>query len=204
MQPKRTVMMLLIAACLTALPACWTYSLHPVAEDNDPHLIYDPTLEGTWQFSHDKSEPLLVISGDAKSLAYSLQMVKPSEENCNCSPGDVPDIRYDGRLVQLEANRFLDAFPRGDAQGVGSFPSHTFLKISVAHDSMSLSPPSDEWLCNQSRLKLGECINGDFLVTVPTDVLQAFLQKHGSDKELFPEPGADDFLERVKPLASEK
>jgi hypothetical protein len=30
---------------IVTLPSCWTYSLHPLAEANDPRLIYDPVLE---------------------------------------------------------------------------------------------------------------------------------------------------------------
>ena len=72
MHTTRAVKLLVIAAILTAFPACWTYSLHPIAEENDPHLIYDPALEGTWQVGNVQNDPTLIITGDTKLLTYSL------------------------------------------------------------------------------------------------------------------------------------
>jgi len=201
MQSNRTVKLLIIAAVLIALPACWTYSLHPIAEDNDPHLIYDPALEGTWQFSGNQNEPLLTVTGDAKLLTYSLRLVKFSETGVN---DDAPDVRFDGKMVQLGANRFLDALPQGDAQGIGSLPAHNILKVTLSHDTLALMLPSDDWLCNQARMKLGECIHQDFLLTAPTDILQGFLQKHGSDNDLFPKPSDSDLMHRVQEPRPEK
>jgi hypothetical protein len=197
MQLSRKIKLLAISVILSVFPACWTYSLHPLAEDNDPHLIYDPALEGNWQ-SADRSTPMLIISGDAKSLSYALQFVRRPDTDCHCSSEDVPDLHFDARLVQLGPTRFLDAVPRGDAQGIGALPTHTIFKVIGLPESLSFSALNDDWLCNQTRPKLGECINGDFLLSAPTNVLQDFLQKHATDKELFRESGADDLLHRVK------
>ena len=186
---------------IATFPACWTYSLHTIAEDNDPHLIYDPSLEGTWRFSNSQSEPLLIITGDPKLLTYSLQLVKVPGTSVQ---DDAPDMRFDGKMVQLGANRFLDALPRGDAQGVGSLPAHNILKVTLTHDSLFLMLPSDDWLCKETRLKLGECLKGDFLLTAPTDILQSFLQKHGSDNDLFPKPSDNDVMRRVQEPRPEK
>lgn len=201
MHINRGVNLLVIAAVLITLPACWTYSLHPIAEDNDPHLIYDPALEGTWQFSGNQNEPLLIVTGDVKLLTYSLRLTKASELS---GQADAPDVRFDAKMVQLGANRFLDALPQGDAQGIGSLPAHNILKVTLTNDSLGLILPSDDWLCNQVRLKLGECIHQDFLLTAPTDILQSFFQKHGSDNDLFPMPSDNDFMHRVRESQSEK
>jgi hypothetical protein len=104
----------------------------------------------------------------------------------------------------LGANRFLDAVPQGEAQGLGSFPAHNILKVTMNHDSLALVLPSEGWLCNATHLKLGECTNGDFFLTASTDILQGFLQKHGSDSELFPKPSDDDAFHRVPEAGSEK
>jgi hypothetical protein len=74
MNIHRGVKLLIVSAVLIAFPACWTYSLHPIAEENDPHLIYDPALEGTWQVGDNQNEPLLIVTGDQKSLTYSLRL----------------------------------------------------------------------------------------------------------------------------------
>ena len=193
--------LLIIAVVLIALPACWTYSLHPIAEDNDPQLIYDPALEGTWQVGNGQNDPTVIVTGDAKLLTYSLRLVKSSETTVH---DDAPDVRFDAKMVQLGANRFLDALPQGDAQGLGSLPTHNILKVTLTHNSLALTLPSDDWLCHQARLKLGECMGGDFLLTAPTDRLQGFLQKHGSENDLFPTPSDSDLFHRLKETRSEK
>jgi hypothetical protein len=201
MQSNRGVKLLIVIAVLITFPACWTYSLHPLAKDNDPHLIYDPALEGTWKSSDSQNEPLLIVTGDSKLLTYSLLLAKFSETG---RQDDAPDVRFDAKMVQLGANRFLDALPQGDAQGIGSLPAHNILKVTLTHDSLALILPSDSWLCNETRLKLGECTNGDFLLTAPTDILQGFLQKHGSDNDLFPKPSDTEVMHRVQEPQSEK
>lgn len=201
MYKKRAVKLLIIAMALMAFPACWTYSLHPIAEDNDPHLIYDPALEGTWQVGNGQNDPTLIVTGDAKLLTYSLRLVKSSETILH---DDAPDVRFDAKMVQLGANRFLDALPQGDAQGLGSLPAHNILKVTLDHDSLALVLPSEDWLCNAARLKLGECTNGDYLLTAPTDILQSFIQKHGSDNDLFPKPNDGDLFRRLKETQPEK
>jgi hypothetical protein len=201
MNINRGVKLLIIAAAVSIFPACWTYSLHPIAEENDPHLIYHPALEGTWQAGNGQDDPTLIVTGDPKLLSYSLRLVKSSETNVH---DDAPDIRFDAKMVQLGANRFLDALPQGDAQGIGSFPAHNILKVTLNHDTLALVLPSEDWLCNATHLKLGECTNGDFLLTAPTDILQGFLQKHGSDSELFPKPSDDAVFHRVPEAGREK
>lgn len=200
MQVNRGVRLVLIAAVLAALPACWTYSLHPIAEKNDPHLIYDPALEGTWQFSDTQNEPTLLVTGDPKLLTYSLRLLKVPETSVH---DDAPDVRFNARMVQLGANRFLDALPQGDAQELGSLPAHNILKVTLTRDSLALILPSDDWLCREARLKLGECMKGNFLLTAPTDILQGLLQKHGSDNELFPY-ASDHVMHRVQESPPEK
>lgn len=201
MRTNQGLRLLVIVAVLTLLPACWTYSLHPIVEENDPHLIYDPALEGTWQAGNGQDDPTLIVTGDAKLLSYSLRLVKSWQTNVH---DDAPDIRFDAKMIQLGANRFLDALPQGDAQGLGSFPAHNILKVTMNHDSLALVLPSEGWLCNATHLKLGECTNGDFFLTASTDILQGFLQKHGSDSELFPKPSDGDLFHRVPEPGTQK
>jgi hypothetical protein len=66
----RTKFVLLTAmlVSLAVLPACWTYSLHPLYEDDDQHLTYDPALEGRWQQTGNECQTCrLFITGDSKA-----------------------------------------------------------------------------------------------------------------------------------------
>jgi hypothetical protein len=60
--------------------------LQPLAENNDPQLIYDPALEGKWKHPDRDDYCLLVISGDAKKREYALRYAAPAEhqDTCRC------------------------------------------------------------------------------------------------------------------------
>lgn len=46
--------------------------------------------------------------------------------------------------------------------------------------------------------------NGDYLLPAPTGILQSFLQKHGSDYDLFSKPSDGDLFHRVHEALSDK
>src|SRR5215831_9508432 len=109
-------------AGLILWPGCWTYSVHPLSENDDQHLTYDPLLEGTWQTS-DSDRSKVVISGDSKAQQYTITFIDLQEGSKH--NGNEPDFRFTARLVQLGAVRFLDAVPNGDAAGIGALPTHS-------------------------------------------------------------------------------
>jgi hypothetical protein len=187
-----------IFAGLIFLPGCWTYSVHPLSENDDQHLAYDPLLEGTWRPSDDDSGRI-VISGDSKAQEYTVTFIDLQKgPNGN---GNEPVIRFAARLVQLGAGRFLDAVPNGDAAGAGALPTHSVLRVFLNADSLALVPLSDSWLCGASEAEqanLGECLDGDFVLTAHTDVLQDFVKNHADDEGVFPEPSADDTWHRER------
>jgi hypothetical protein len=87
MKTAQKVVSLLIA--LTALPAPPSYStrsLQPLAENNDPQLIFDPALEGKWKHPDRDDYCLLIISGDAKKREYTLRYAAPAkhQDACRC------------------------------------------------------------------------------------------------------------------------
>ena len=188
-KPKNMSLMLATAA-LAFLPGCWTYSLHSLYRDDDPRLAYDPTLTGTWENrDSDCQTSQLVIAGDSKSRQYTLELPDKGGIKCHSASNDPAGIRYAGNLVQLGTARFLDVVPGGDAAGMGAIPAHSIFKIVVEHDSLLLVPVSDSWLCSApqaEQYRLGECIDGDFVLTASSDVLQDFVQSHADDDGVFP------------------
>lgn len=185
-----------ILAGLILWPGCWTYSVHPLSEDDDRHLIYDPLLTGIWQTS-DRSK--IMISGDSNAQQYTVTFTDLQEGPKHNS--NEPDMRFSARLVQLGAVRFLDAVPNADAAGMGALPTHSIFKVFLTADSLALAPLSDSWLCGTSEAEqaiLGECSNGDFVLTAHTDVLQDFVNNHADDEGVFPEPSEDDTWHRER------
>ena len=195
------VLLTAMLVTLAVLPACWTYSLHPLYDDDDQHLTYDPALEGAWQQTGNECQTCrLLITGDSKAQQYTLQLIELHDTKCNCGSGDVPEIKFEGRVVQLGAHRFLDAVPKGDAAAMGTIPAHNIFRITAEGDSLSLVAPSDDWLCHASEAeqpRLGECMDGDFALTAATEVLQDFVQNHAEDEGVFPSPGDDDEWHRA-------
>jgi hypothetical protein len=192
--------LLAVLLSLAILPACWTGSLHALYEHDDQHLTYDPALEGTWQQIGNECQTCrLLITGDSKAQQYTLQLIDLHDTKCNCGSGDGPEIKFEGRLVQLGTQRFLDAFPQGDIS-MGAIPAHNIFKITVEGDSLSMVAPSDDWLCDASEVeqaRLGECRNRDFVLTAATELLQDFMQNHAEDEGVFPSPSEDDDWHRA-------
>ena len=155
----RPFLLFITLAALSALSGCWTYSLQPLYSDNDPNLAYEPALDGTWK---NESNESISITGDSKSQTYRLEWVREGS-----SAGPQPhidfDFTYSGRLVQLGADRFLDAVPEGDGIA-GSLPAHNVFKISVDDDTLVLSPLNVEWLCS-ARKPIGRRLGSALVAT---------------------------------------
>jgi hypothetical protein len=199
--PKRIWLFIALAA-LSALSGCWTFSLHPLYGDDDPNLAYDPALEGTWKSESSES---ISITGDSNSQTYQLEWVRANSSDATRPDNDF-GFTYSGRLIQLGAERFLDAVPKGDGIA-GAIPAHNIFKVSVHGDALVLSPLNVDWLCSAAQADqaaLGQCIDGDFILTAPTDVLQEFVREHSDDEQVFPEmDDSDAFLRVAKPGSAE-
>ena len=197
MNLQQRALLTLVIVALFVLSGCWTFSLHPLYGDDDPNVTYEPALEGTWKGGNDDS--LLVITGDSKSREYTLQLVGNDTSNSDSCRDNHSDLAYSGRLVQLGGDWFLDVVPHGEGTA-GAVPAHNIFKISVQEDSLLLSPLTLDWLCRaheSEQAALGQCIDGDFILTASTDVLQDFVSDRSDDGQVFPTTDDNDGLHRV-------
>jgi hypothetical protein len=114
---------------------------------------------------------------------------------------------YSGSLVQLGSYRFLDVVPlssydtQGKSQQIepGYIPTHSILKVILEGDTLSLMAPNDGRLCaaaRENKLTLGDCVDGDFMFTAQTAVLQEYFLKHADDLEVFDKTDPDSVLHR--------
>jgi hypothetical protein len=141
MTTRTEFVLLAMLVSLAVLPACWTYSLHPLYEDDDQHLTYDPALEGTWQQTGNECQTCrLLISGDSRPQQYTLQSIDLQKAKCNCGSADGPEIKFEGHLVQLGSHRFLDAVSQSDAAGMDAIPAHNIFKITKAQGADPAAP----------------------------------------------------------------
>lgn len=202
--PRRILLCIALAG-LSVLTGCWTYSLRPVYSDDDPNLTCEPALQGTWKSDSNES---ITITGDSNCKKYQLKWMRLSS-NAEAQPKTDFDFTFSGRLVQLGADRFLDVVPEMDEEGgvPGMLPTHSVFKISLQGDTLFLLPLNLDWLCSaplSDQAALGQCIDGDFILTASTDVLQEYVRNHGEDAQVFPEMDDSDGFRRVaKPGSAE-
>ncbi len=193
MNKNRTLALVITLLSLAILPACWTSSLHALYDDGDQHLTYDPALVGVWQGQTDSP---IAITGNPTADSYTLET---SDEDGR--------YVYGGRLVQLGSYRFLDVVPSvsydkaGKSQEIepGYFQAHSILKVILEGDSLFLMAPNDGRLCaaaKENKLTLGDCVDGDFMFTARTPVLQDYFLKHADDLEIFDKRDPDSVLHR--------
>ena len=197
MNIQQRALLTFVIVALFVLSGCWTFSLHSLYGDDDPNLAYEPALEGTWKSGND--DVLLVITGDSKSREYTLQLVENDTSDSDSCRHNHSALSYKGRLVQLGGGWFLDVVPHGEGTA-GAVPAHNIFKISVNKDALFLSPLTLDWLCRaqeSEQVAFGQCIDGDFILTASTDVVQDFVRDHNDDEQVFPTMDDNDGLHRV-------
>jgi len=214
MKTARTIVLLLIALAVWPVPPSYcTRSLLPLAENNDPQLVYDPELLGKWKHPDRDDYCLLVIRGDAKKREYTLRYAAPPEHQdaCRCQPNG-PDFNeiepFTGHLFQLGGARFFDIVrPEeairdfGDctsrAEVDGRTPAHSIFKVWLDHKTLWLTDTDCGCGCREveaEQNEIGTCVGG-FVLTAPTEAIQAYVKKHATDAKVFRKGG--DFRLRV-------
>jgi hypothetical protein len=155
----------LILAALLVLPGCWVMSINPLYEEHlfghsDPDLTFDQNLVGSWW--QPKEGCLLKIA--AADEKYAVEYVTPKQkqgEGCALDEGQT--VRMEGRLVKLDAHRFLDVAPRSDDVCFSCLPMHQIYLMALDKDSLTLTPIDGDWL------KQGVEQNKVVVATLPDD-----------------------------------
>lgn len=108
-----------------------------------------------------------------------------------------PDSAYFfGKFVQLDQNYYLDLYPF-DVFDIGFwsghlFPVHTFSKVELNNDSLTINLFKDSWIEEQirdNRVRIKhERIDDSVLITASTEELQKFIIKYGNMSEAFRDP----------------
>jgi hypothetical protein len=101
------------------------------------------------------------------------------------------------RFGRLGGDLFWDTLP-GPTEDESAFyaahrlPAHGFARVRVEEDRLEVAVLDSDWikdLQRRGRLDLAhEIVDGDVLLTAPTEELQRFLSAHAGDPEAFEEP----------------
>jgi hypothetical protein len=174
---------LAVVAFGALLTAC-TPSLHPLFTEKD--VVFESALLGKWVCEDDegsKTEWSFTRSGDK---VYGLVHVEDGD------PG-----RFEARMVKLGQHFFLDLYPEEPVVDNGFYKlhlvrAHTFAKITLDGDALSVSIMDPEWL--EKSLDDGDLTlrhekekGGGILLTAPTAELQQFVLKAVENPEAFPD-----------------
>ncbi|MEJ2366886.1 MAG: hypothetical protein P8Z49_00680 [Acidobacteriota bacterium] len=179
------ILKILLACTVLAATGC-TLTLNPLFTLKDG--VYEPSLVGTWR----NTEATFAIRPFDKSTGrYSVQV--HIEEQ--------PPAKFEATLGKIGAHLFLELTPqRSDALHPKSFYGahfialHSFWKVNLYKDALSLSSMSTKWL--DSLIKAGKCpvsfkktANGLLFLTARTSELKKFVKKYEDDPEAFPTSG---------------
>lgn len=208
---KKLYLLLLMPIFL--LSGCYLKSVHPLVKPEASIKI--PNLAGSWQEGNDRwtfiwdkeSVPDTMSIADI-DLAF---LTKPNSiEDINCDEHlcgylllheDIQSAKVDSNLffanfVELGEHIYMDLYPvdirDSDLIELHYFPVHTFSRIEILEDSLSIKFFKAKWIedqimKNKVRIK-HEKLENSVLITAPTHELQKFISKYGHIAEAYEKP----------------
>ena len=188
----RTITILALLGASLIISGCYVKSLQPLYTDED--VVLDSTLVGTWI---DVDSTTWSFQ-ESRSNSYDLIYYEPKYDD-ESVPGD--SVEFEVHLVSLDNSLFMDLFP-GDVPVASHIrnllyqlhliPVHTFAKIWLKGDSLSISMFDAEWLLKlidkEGVVISYESIEDDIVLSASTPDLQEFVLKFADDPKVFSEP----------------
>ena len=188
----------LILAAILAFPACWVTSINPLYEEwsvdqpqEDPDLVFDQGLIGSWSRAEDKCVTLLAI--EAKDQVYGLQGTDQGE---GCAEADKP-THTQARLVKLDNHYFFDISAINDDVCDMCRPVHNIFLVKWDKTTLSLTPIDSDWLKKSIAAKTLNIatLSGDTdTITASSRDLKAFCRKFAYDARVFGPEMAETFI----------
>ena len=191
----RTITILVLLGFSLIISGCYVRSLQPLYRYQD--VVFDSTLVGTWIDDDSTTWSFR----ESRSNSYELIYYEPEYDlsNGESVPGD--SVEFVVHLVSLDNSLFMDLFPgevpvtsrvRNLLYQLHLIQVHTFAKVWLKGDSLSISMFDPEWL-EKLIYKEGDVISyeriyDDNVLSASTPDLQEFVLKFADDPEVFAEP----------------
>ena len=170
----RKLRMIVAFAAGTLAIGCWTLSINPLYFESD--LVLEPGIVGVWGDPRgDSSATWTFESGD--ETAYRLI----TQES------DAPEATFEAHLLRLGEHLYLDLYPDdpemgNEFQAGHLIPAHSFWRVSLGKDELTLDCIDTEWL--KTKLDSG-LVSIDhvrpenmIVLSAPTEDLQEFVLKY--------------------------
>jgi hypothetical protein len=175
-------------ACLVLTTACPERSLNGLDErGNDPDMVFDARLAGTWPAVAEKCTTGLTII--AREKIYTLQFVD-CESNKKTS--------YEAYLFKLDQHYFLDMTAPSEDVCDLCIALHTIYLVKFEKDSVALAPLDYDWFktaVEKRRVSLTTLPDDPGTITSPAKDLRAFCRQYADDGKAF-KPDPDWVLKR--------
>jgi hypothetical protein len=192
----RNLRLLALTIAIMSLPlttGCWVQSVYPFYEESD--VVVDPGLVGNWEGDSELKSYLLKIGLDPAARTYTIEVAKLGDIK---TAAQCQGATFEGKLVQIGAQRFLDVVP--DQEKCWAAPLDSLMKVETDEQKLVLTPLDPDWMANAMADKsvklLGRTREFGVLprfvaVTLvsSTSDLRDFLRAHGSEKSVFSETG---------------
>jgi len=187
----------LILAGLLVLPGCWVTSINALYDDgtidnphNDPDVVLDQSLIGTWTETNGKCTTLLTIA--VTNQVYDLQSTEQGEE---CSE---EKSHFQARLVKLDSHYFLDLSPVDGDVCTMCLARHEILLTKFDKTTLSLTPIDSDWLkksVEAKKVALATVAGDTDTITASPKDLKAFCREFAENTEAF-RPASTETLKR--------
>jgi len=168
-------------------------SVYPFYEESD--VVVDPGLVGNWEGDSELKSYLLKIGLDPAARTYTIDVAKLGDIK---TAAQCQAATFEGKLVQIGAQRFLDVVP--DQEKCWAAPLDSLMKVETDKQKLVLTPLDPDWIASamddksvklQGRTQEFGVLPRFVAVTLvsPTSDLRDFLRAHGSEKSVFSETG---------------
>ena len=174
----------LLTAAFTAvfLAGCIVTSLHPLFTKED--CVFDPKLVGRWVNPEDAKAPVWIFKA-RDDKRYDCTIIEKGKQ-----------YRFLASLGHLGDSPMLDLLiKRPDEEtfsGMHLLPTHSFLKLALKGNSLTLRPLNYEWIEKKVKAKELDIAyavldNERIILTEKTKKLQKFILDHENDEGAFGE-----------------
>jgi hypothetical protein len=174
----RIALVAFVFVCIALMFACEVRSLNGLAErDNDPDMVYDARLTGTWPDAGEKCTSTVTISAHEK--VYSWQVV-------DCATNK--KTSFESRLFKLDEHYFLDMTAPSEEVCNLCIGIHLIYLVQFGKDSVGLVPLDSDWFktaVQNKSVNLTTLPDDPGLITSPPEDLKAFCRKYADNKEAF-------------------
>jgi hypothetical protein len=199
-----------VSAILTLFTGCYLKSVHPLIPLEQAILV--DGIEGRWE-TEDQRWTIFNDMNSISNISISGLNVK-GEVSFSAGDGDsidsdentyfilfenLQDLSSDttffiGSIGEINNQKYMDLslFDLAMSQTFENYhllPVHTFSRINIDNDELSLEFFKDSWIkslieSNRVRIKY-EKLEDDILITASSEELQKFVEKYGDDEKAY-------------------